>query len=257
MGFLLIMKKTVTLKLNGNVVLSDFATVISHLASLIEELTSEVGENAEIEWEISKLESGSATAVMVGKSLNEFAVDNVVHAYEVIWEAVSEDKPIPFNETISREARSITHVINGRINSIEMRTDDYQTTIQKSSIEEDQEEKKDYSLGTVTGWVETLSKHGRMRFVLYDVIFDKAVVCYLAKNQENLMLDAWDNKISVAGKVYRDFKTGRPYQVLDVNYIEKKEDSPPGSFMQAQGVVPWREGDRKPEEIIREYRDAQ
>lgn len=251
------MKNTVSLKLNGDVTLSDFAKVMNHFTALIDELTSDVGEQAEIEWEIAKLESGSAMAVVVGKSHNEFAVDKVVQAYEVIGQAITENKPIPYSETIAREARSITHVLNGKIKSIEMLTEDYATLIDYSVVDQDTEEEKGYSYGTITGWVETLSKRGKMRFILYDTLFDRAVSCYLAKNQENLMLDAWDKKITVAGKVYREPETGRPFQVREINYIEEKGTSPPGSFMRVQGIVPWRDGDELPEDIIRRYRDAQ
>ena len=251
------MKNTVSLKLNGDVTLSDFAKVMNHFTALIDELTSDVGEQAEIEWEIAKLESGSAMAVVVGKSHNEFAVDKVVQAYEVIGRSITENKPIPYSERIAHEARSITNVLNGKIKSVEMRTDDYETLIDSSVVEQATEEERGYSFGTVTGWVETLSKRGKMRFVLYDTIFDRAVTCYLAKDQENLMLDAWDKKIAVAGKVYREPDTGRPYQVRDVNYIEEKGTSPQGSFMRVQGIIPWQDGDELPEEIIRRYRDAQ
>lgn len=253
------MKNTVSLKLNGDVSLSDFAKVMNHLTSLIQELTEEVGEQAEIEWEIAKLESGSATAVIMGKSHNEFVVDKIVHAYEVIGKSITHNEPIPYSETIAYEAFGITQVINGRIKSVEMFTDDYRTIIEKSIEEKtpDEEEQRGYSYGTVTGRVETLSKRGKMRFVLYDTMFDKAVTCYLAKNQEALMLDAWDKKIAIAGRVYREPDSGRPYQVRDVNYIEPKGISPPGSFMKAQGIVPWREGDEEPEKLIRRYRDAQ
>jgi hypothetical protein len=252
----LIMKNLLSIKLNGDVTLADFTEVMNHFSTLIEELTSDVGEKAQIDWEIIKLESGSATAVVMGKSQNEFAVDKVVHAYEVIAKSITESKPIPYSETIAREARSITNVINGKIKSIEMNTKDYNITID-CSIQDVTDEKIGYSIGTVTGWVETLSKHGKMRFILYDILFDRAVTCYLAKNQEGLMLDAWDKKITVAGKVFRESATGRPYQVKDINYIEEKKTSPKGSFIRAQGIIPWQDGDEYPEDTIRRYRDAQ
>lgn len=250
------MKNSLSIKLNGNVTLSDFTEVMSHFSTLIEELSSELGEKAQIEWEIIKLESGSATAVVMGKSQNEFAVDKVIHAYEIIGEAIIKNKTIPYNEIIAREARSITSVINGKIKSIEMFTPDYVAIIDFPVTEDVSEYKVGYSIGTVTGRVETLSKRGRMRFVLYDTLFDHAVPCYLASDQEGLLLDAWDKEITVAGKVFRETNTGRPYQIRDVNYIEEKKVSPKGSFIQAQGVIPWQEGDEYPEDIIRRYRDA-
>jgi len=251
------MKNTVSLKLNGDVSLSDFTKVMNHFTNLIELLTSEVGKQAEVDWDIAKLEGGSATAVVIGRSIDEIVVDKIIQAYEIVGQAITENKPIPFSDTIAIEARSITHVINGKIKSIEMRTDEFKTIINSSMVEEISEEEMNYSFGTVIGWVETLSKRGNLRFVLYDTMFDRAVTCYLAKDQEGLMLDAWDKKIAVAGKVYRDLETGRPYQVREVNYIEEKSRSPQGSFMLAQGIIPWVEGDELPEEQIRRYRDAQ
>jgi hypothetical protein len=252
-----IMKNTITLKLNGDIMLAEFSKVMNHLTTLINTLTTEVGENAEIEWEISKLESGSAGAEIIGKSQDELSVNKVVEAYEVIGKAITENNPIPYNEKIANEARSITSVINGKITSIEMRTQEFETTIDHAIEEKDVEKDKGFSYGTITGLVETLSKRRRMRFVLYDSLFDRAVNCYLKEGQEHLLLDAWDKRVTVAGKVYRDAETGRPYEVRDINYIENKEPSQPGIFMNVEGLIPWKMGDEYPEEVIRRYRDAQ
>jgi len=253
------MKKKISLKLNGEVELAEFAKAMGHFTALIEKLTSDIGEQAEIDWEIAELEGGSALAAIIGKSANEIAVDKVVQAYEVIGRAITDRDPIPYSEAIAHEARSITQIINGKIKSVEMCTEEFKTIIDSSVIEQmPKEEEEGYSFGTVTGQVQTISDRGNMRFIVYDALFDRAVSCYLAKDQENLMLDAWDKRtISVAGKVYRDRETGRPYKVCDVYYIEKRKISPSGSFMRAQGIVPWKEGDELPEDIIRRYRDAQ
>lgn len=251
------MKNTISLKLIGDVSLSDFSEVMGHLSSLIDNLTFDVGEKAEIEWEIARLEGGSATAVIVGKSFDEEAIIKVVQAYEVIGEAIANDTPIPYAEPIAKEARAITGVLNGKITSLKMSTDEFEAFIDHSVETENEEKEQDFTFGTITGWVETLSKRGQMRFILYDTLFDRAVECHIAKDQEHLLLEAWDKKITVAGKVYRDPETGRPFKVRDINYIEVKREVPPGSFMDAEGVVPWKDGDEYPEEIIRRYRDAQ
>lgn len=250
------MKKTISLQLNGDITLSDFSKVMAHFTDLIDELSSDIGRPAEIEWEIAKLEGGSATAVIVGKSPDLAAVEKVVQAYETIGKAIESNGPIPYSQRISRQARAITEVLNGKITSIEMRTEEFEAVIHQSVYYEE-EFKTDYSFGTVTGKVETLSKHGRMRFVLYDTLFNRAVNCYLSKDQEYLMLDAWDKRIMVSGKIFRDPTSDRPLEIRDINYIEVKDEVQPGTFLQVEGIIPWKEGDEYPEEIIRRYRDAQ
>ena len=60
---------------------------------------------------------------------------------------------------------------------------------------------------------------------------------------------------------YRSADAKRHYaeQVGDNGIIvhHSYDHKPPGSFMRAQGIVPWKEGDELPEDIIRRYRDAQ
>lgn len=226
---------------------------MGHLTSLIDLLSVEVGDKAEIEWEISKLEGGSATAVIIGKSFNEEAVEKVVQAYEIIGSAISKKHPIPYSYPIAKEARAITSVINGRIRSVELQKEiiDYYINDDISEYE------AEFTIGTVTGWVETLSKRGRMRFILYDTLFDRAVNCYLSQDQEKFMLDAWDKRISVAGKVFREPETGRPIEVRDINYIDIKPEIIPGSFFNVEGIIPWKDGDEYPEDIIRRLRDAE
>jgi len=194
--------------------------------------------------------------VIIGKSTDEVAVEKVVHAYEVIGKSIEERDPIPYSREISRHARAITEVLNGKITSIEMMTDDFDAQIIEAHTYEE-ELKSDFTFGTVTGKVETLSKRGKMRFVLYDTLFNKAVNCYLALNQEHLMLDAWDKRIMVSGKIFRDPITIRPVAVRDINYLEIMKESQPGAILQVKGILPWREGDEFPEVIIRRYRDAQ
>ena len=248
-------KNTISLKLNGDVPLAEFSKAMGHLSALIEELTKDVSGKVEIEWEIARLEGGSATAVIAGRSYDETAVEKVVQAYEVIGEAIEKDEPIPYSTSIADEARAITQILNGKITSIEMSTEDFGVSIEKS-LEIEGEYDKEYSYGTVTGTVETLSKHGRLRFVLYDSLFNRAVICYLNQDQHSLMLDAWDKRVTVAGKVFRDHVTGRPIEIRDISYVEPRKEVPPGSFMKVEGVIPWKEGDEYPEEIIRRYRDA-
>lgn len=251
-----IMKNKVTIKLNGSVTLSDFSKVIENLSGLIDELTDEVGDNAEINWEITKLESGSAYAEIIGSSFYTEAVEKIVSAYSVIGNAIENNLPIPYSQKIAHKAREITHVINQKISSIVMGTDDGLSTINRSVEHIAQEEIREYSFGTVTGTVETLSKHDSLQFTLYDNLFNKAVHCHLKPEQADQMIDAWDKRVTVAGKVFRDVITGRPYKIVDISYIERNDSSAVGSFKKARGVLRRKNRDELPEVTIRRFRDA-
>jgi hypothetical protein len=113
------------------------------------------------------------------------------------------------------------------------------------------------AIGAVTGRVQTLSNRAGLRFNLYDTVHDKAVACYLAQGQEELMRKAWGRRTRVTGRVSREATTGRPIairQIADVEILQ--EDMAPRSYRLARGAVPWQEGDSLPEEIIRRLRDA-
>lgn len=248
-------KDTLALILHGEVSLEDFAEAIERLSALVENLTREVAFSSDIEWEIAQLKSSSPTTIVKGISKNLIDVEKVIQAYGIVGQAMEMDKPIPYSEAVAREARAISGILNGKITSVEFKTDDYEAIVEKPLTDEESAE-KDYSIGTVTGYVETLSKHGRLRFIIYDMLFGRAVICYLSDKFEKEMLDAWDRRVSVAGKVYRDPDTGRPEEIRDINYIKVHEEVPPGAFMAAQGVLPWKEGDELPEQIIRRLRDA-
>lgn len=248
-------KNTLTLKLQGEVPLAEFAKAMGHFSALVEALTDDVSGTADIEWEISKLEAGSATAVIIGRSLYEGSVEKVVQAYEIIGSAVKNKKPIPYSDNIIKEAHALTSLLNGKIKAVEFVTDDLITSIDKP-IELIETVQKEYSFGVVSGTVETLSKRGKLRFILYDSLFDRAVNCYLSAGQEHIMLDAWDKRIFVAGQVYRDYETGRPTDVREINYIQPISDVQV-DFMSLAGIIPWSDGDEYPEEVIRRLRDAE
>lgn len=124
-------KNTLTLKLQGSVPLAEFAEAMGHFSALVEALTDDVGGTTDVEWEISKLEAGSATAVIIGRSPYEDVIEKVVQAYEIIGSAIKGNKPIPYSENIAKEARSITGLLNGKITAVEFVTDEMISTIDK------------------------------------------------------------------------------------------------------------------------------
>ena len=249
-------KDTITFILHGDVPLELFSEAIDRWSKLVDVLSKEIGERADIEWEIAKLQSSNPTVTIRGHSPDMPAVEKVVMAQRIVWQALEKKEPIPYSDAVSSRARAITNVLNGKITHIEIKTEDSSSIVEESfSIGEDDD--RDFSFGTVTGYVETITKHNKLRFTIYDLIFNRAVFCQFTDEQKERVHSIWEKRVRIAGKIFRDSQSGRPIEIRDVTKIELLDDSPPGSFEAASGVIPWRPGDELPEDVIRRIRNDQ
>jgi hypothetical protein len=249
-------KDTVSLVLGGDVPLATFARVMGNFSALIRSLSDEVVGPGAIEWEISHLEGGSATAVVRGIYDVAADVERVVQAYGIVGQCLEQARPVPYSDEVVLTAKSITSILDGKVRSVEFVTDDYVASITEPLVEEEERGHRLYSLGTVRGVIETISLRGRLKFTLYDDLFDRAVHCYPDEGQREHLRKVWGKHVSVSGWIYRDPDMGRPLEVTRLGTIVILEDFPPDSYKAARGVMPWRPGDELPEVLIRRLRDA-
>ena len=129
-------------------------------------------------------------------------VERVVEAYAVVGAAIARNTIIPYSLNVAEQARRLTAVINGHVKSIEFIVADKTITIEQP-ITEEKPNDRTYALGTVTGQVDTLMRRG-YTFTIYELIFDRAVTCYLQPEQEDLMRNAWGKIATVTGDVCRE-----------------------------------------------------
>src|SRR5262245_22957851 len=111
------MSDTITLILDGRVTLPDFALAVAHLNGLVAALSSEVAANANIEWEVSGLQTSSAVATIKGLGESQ-SVGIVVDAYEQVGDSLERNEPIPYGPKVAKEARAIAGLINGNIETV-------------------------------------------------------------------------------------------------------------------------------------------
>ena len=104
--------------------------------------------------------------------------------------------------------------------------------------------------GGVTGRIQTLSSQGGLRFTLFDTFFDRAVSCYLAEGQEELMRDVWGRMAVVEGLVTRDRATGRPQVIRSVRGVTVVRDAEPDAYLASRGVLRDATARRSPEEAV-------
>lgn len=248
-------KNTLKVALRGEVILTEFAETMEHFSALIQALTNEIAGPVDVTWQVSRLEAGSAVAEVVGHSVEAEMVEKVVFAYSTVAKSLEDRVPIPYSYEVEKEARALVGVINGRIHSVELSTDDVSTIVKAAWKEE--EVTNLVSLSAVEGTVETLSSRHGVRFILYDTLFDKAIYCYIEEKQREMLRSAWGKRVVVLGRVRRDPRTGRPIEIRDIRSITIKEPLPKRSYKRALGAIPWQEGDELPEDTIRRLRDGE
>ena len=231
------MSETLTLALNGDVPLGEFANAMDCFSSLVDELSSEIAGKAKIEWVIDSLEAGSAVATVRGRTDSPNILDAIATAYTQIGKSLQTNQPIPYSDKVNKPARSIVDLLNRKITSVRFETEKEDVLIASPYREGGPEAKPTYAIGTIKGTVESLSRRRGVRFTVYDVLFDRPIACYLKEGQEGKIKDFWGKKVYVAGLIGRDVDNGKPFAVRDIIEIAPVESSEPGSFRNARGVI--------------------
>lgn len=248
---------TLTLALEGDVLLHQFNETMRRFQNLVNALSQEVAEGFEITWFIDALQGGSALATIIGIADEEEPVQKVVNAYTIIGKSLQYREPIPFSQHVAREAQALTHVIGDRITEIRFITAERDSVIYGVFDEKLASIAPRVSFGGVKGRVQGLNSRRNLKFTVYDSIYDKPVTCFLKEGQEEKMRDIWGKEVIVFGHVTRGIDDGQPKSIRDISSIDTVLDVIPGSYKTARGILNWSEGDEPAEVSIRRVRDAE
>ena len=249
---------TMTIALEGDVLLSQFSEAMRHFFNLIDLLSREVAEDTQIEWFIDDLQTGSAIATIAGIADDNESVQKVIYAYGDIGKSLQKHKPIRYSKNVAKEAISITGLLNGNITAVRFETAESDSIIYSLFDEESPRTvTQTVSFGTIKGRVQSMSNRKGLRFTIYDPLFDKGISCYLEKGQESFLKEIWGQTISVTGRIVREPDNGRPFKVRDITSIDPVKIVEPGSYRVARGIF-FDPQDKEPAEIsIRRIRDAE
>ncbi len=240
---------TVTFALGGRVDIDKLAEGVNALQRLIGALTG----SDKVTWVVDDLQSGSAVATLRGECDNPAIAERIVNDYADIGGRLQRRERLNYGRRVDHAADAIKSLAQ-TVDFVRFETPNDDYTIYGNGQAKNRTLSK--SMGAITGRIQTLSNRGGLRFNLYDVVHDRAVGCYLRQGQEALMREAWGRRARVSGSITREQPTGRPLTIREILDVEILEDSPPGSYQLAKGAVPWSSGDKMPEEIIRQLRDA-
>ena len=240
---------TLTFEIGGRVTVAQLATGVSLFQQLVSALTADTG----VEWVVEDLHPGSAVVTLEGYSGNTHDIERIVFGYAEVGRALESQKPLPHQPKVNRAAEGIRRFA-ATVELVRFQTADADYTVlpKESSVVHP---KLTTSIGSVTGRIQTVSNRGRLRFNLYDSIFDRAVGCYLQSGQEEMVREVWGRRARVSGIVAREADSGRALAVRDILEIEILGDAAPGSYRLARGAVPLEPGTESATAVLRRLRD--
>jgi hypothetical protein len=246
---------TITIELNGEVAIDDFALAMHHFNGLLRELVKEEGDNADIVWEIEKLAEGSALMSIRGVNVTPKPIGKVASACYTIWSYIETQREIPYGERIRREASSLTKVIGKRVTSIRIATSQGEALVTAPFVEEETQTSV-YEFGSIEGVVEAMTLRNKLQFTLYDNFFDKPVKCSFPERLQSTVQAMWGKEVIVYGEVEYDLETGLAKKVRDISEIlALPTDFDPDILDKVCGIIPWQPGDEEPEDAIRRIRE--
>jgi hypothetical protein len=230
-------EQTLTLALDGDVPLHEFAVAMTNFNALANSLSAELTGHARIEWIIDSLASGSAVATIRGITDSPQALNVVTTAYARVGKALQTNQPIPFSDQVGVPARKIVGLLDSRITSIRFETPTEDVVIASSYREGKADRRPTYSIGTLKGVVESLSRRRGVRFTIYDAIFDRPIACYLQEGQEERIASYWGKRVLVTGQIGRDSESGKAFAIRNIVDVAPVDSSEPGSYRKARGVI--------------------
>lgn len=242
-----------TLTLDGDVSIHDFATAVSALDRLIKSLTEAIAEDkSAIRWVVTELEAGSATTTITGYAEKPQDVQSVIAGYTAVGRALASGGAVPYSEKVRKEAQKIMGILGGEVSSITFDAADEKITVAPEPTAH-REIETFVSFGAVEGRVQTLTNRAGVKFTLFDTIHDKPVQCHLEPERQDELRNIWGQRVIVEGMVSRNARTGHPLNIRQISTIEILPVIEPGAFREARGVLRYEE----PADIaIRRLRDG-
>ena len=265
-----ILVDTLTIILDGEIPLREFARTIESFYELVKALSDEVGA-PDLDWVLDDLQVSSAVATVRAPSDPQSA-EKVVNAYAEVGHSLETGTPIISSPRVRSAAQKVISIQDARVRSVRFETPireaiiNVATALQVPEVQTQIPEivtashalvvARQPALGGIQGRIQALSNRGGLRFTVYDLLYDKAIGCYIAEGKEELLRNNWGKLAIVEGVITRDPTTGRPLSIRQVSNITPLPDPSSGrEYEDARGIVRPLAG-LSPEEAIRRMRDA-
>lgn len=114
---------TLTLALDGDLLVAEFSEIVRHFTAFAKAPSDEIASPAKIEWIIDGLQASIALATVKGVCTEPDVVEKAVSAYAAAGRALEGAEPIPYSPKITRDASGIAAVLPDKVTSIQFETD--------------------------------------------------------------------------------------------------------------------------------------
>jgi hypothetical protein len=254
----------VALRLGNDVSLRLFADACTAFREAIETLTRESG--AKIDWIITGLETGSPTyAQATGISQDPVAVATVAKEWVGFGQSLRKRELVP-----SKKLRpAYDHFVDlvdasrppsKRVDWLLLINDEADVEVVSTAVDSEISDVVFESYDTVVGIITAINDRGGFHFSLSDELYGRSAYCSVVPGprQEQVLRQIWRKRVMVEGLVKRDPADAHVLQIreIDANRLHILPDPQPGSYRDSLGLSLWEQGDKLPEDIVREMRDA-
>lgn len=251
-------KRTFSLSIKGDLPLAELAAAFASFSDLVTAIARDVAPQAEIAWIVDDLDVGSLDIAAHAESTDERALERVDAEYLAVGRFIERRNGAHFAVPVEDAASGFSDLLADSVVAMRFETPSGRVTV--GDYAQWPDEAPDLlpteSLGSVEGVIQTVTSRGGLRFTVYDVLYDRAVRCYLSEGEEELMRDVWERLAQVSGIVTRDGETGRPIAIQSITDARSIDDAQAGSYQESRGVLKRGENVLRAEAVIRRMRDA-
>lgn len=234
--------QTFTMRLEGErVTLASFTEALEVFHRTIRDTIGRVRQDR-VDVVVESLSAGSAyvsAAVLARREVDHHIVRQRFDSFARAAQDVQGDK---LNRQMARHMLRVNEVLDHPdIDSILLSTtaEDYFVGMPSERTVESGDEirRSRVTRGEVRGRIETIARRSH-RFLIYDLLHDKPVTCYLPPEMEETLRGLWGKLAVVAGQVTRDPITDRPASIRDISSIDPLEEGDPDAWRSVVGILP-------------------
>ncbi len=223
--------------LGGEVTLELLHKALERFSGVLDALSE--SQDANIDWVVAGLAHGSVAAAVRAVPLEDSAASKVPALRRGYLDAATSvksgraDFACPLHQRMYRLAQ-----LADAAHPMVFATDGKQVDVRERVILESFDGAKQHvAYGTLRGRVETLSRHKKLNFRLYDSSTGAAVICYMAPDSEETMRDVWGHIADVTGAISRDSDTDTPRSVRGITSVQPVAEGDRGGWRRARGAL--------------------
>ncbi|MGE4286103.1 MAG: hypothetical protein AB7F23_05770 [Phycisphaerae bacterium] len=229
-----------TLSLEGEVSLQDFAKAMEQFKKLLNSLRDDVASSAQINWIVKDLKSGSASAMVVGipeTDNDNVAVSLIESACDDASSRFEHGEVVPYGRKVNAALRGLSAITNGRVTAVRLGRKSTLHTISSTVVETVVHQWNPMTYGCAKGRMKSISDRNYAHFTLYDNNDDHAILCNLCGDRAEEMRQYWNKLVYVEGIVNRDPATDLITSIKDITCIEIIPENEKWDYKAALGCL--------------------